>query len=257
MNEADFSYLRVWRDEQELSATLHRVSPIIERLRAAFEAATGWVLDRAEPLKELQTRFELGLSELDSAAPLAIVDMSAGLEPRQPALHRQKCDRLAVAISDLLRELANARRELRDARYQLAASAPVSLRVEQVFGWAESIQKYLATATTEHGFTSAAIYVLDSNAQELLFRFGCGDAAGSATVSRRSIKECPADVEAMSGHAITLTRLVDIRHWQPPMPCRTAVCLPLSSLSNILGSIWFTSDKRRRISNRLLKELEL
>ncbi len=257
MSETNYSQLRVWRDELDTVAVPLANAPLVEQLRMAFEAATGWVLDRAETVAQIRQRRELGLSDLDSTAPLEIVDMSAGLEPRQHAQNRQRCDRLAAVLSELLRELAEVRAEVRKTHMQMAAAGNLSLRREQLIRWGESIQHYVQLATERHGFSGAAIYLLTDDAQSLDRRFACGCAAIPHAERSRRLTDAPADVEAMAGHAITLTRVAEIKRWRAPIACRATVCLPLSSLSNVLGTIWFFSAKRRRLSDSVVNQLEL
>jgi serine phosphatase RsbU (regulator of sigma subunit) len=54
-----------------------------------------------------------------------------------------------------------------------------------------------------------------------------------------------ADLEALLGHAVVLETTQSLRPWNVPEPCEAALCVPVSSPTMPLGTLWFFSQTPR------------
>jgi serine phosphatase RsbU (regulator of sigma subunit) len=265
-------------------------------LRRAFEEATGWAL-RSRPKKPAarwrpgaQPAFNdasrtaalpkprgaaggrCGLSiELPKNAPklesLLGDDANRDKPERPTGIDRGAADALARSIATLLDELLTAQVALRQREAQLAANVPLASRCEPPGDLAARLDAVLRAGAEAVGCQSAALYLLDDDTTELKMRSSWGLPFDRLTAPARPLRGAVADLEALLGHAVVLNdpsprpragEGLGVREaWTPPEDCPTAVCVPVSTPTMLLGTLWVFGDKRRDFSDRETNILEV
>ena len=66
-----------------------------------------------------------------------------------------------------------------------------------------------------------------------------------------------ADLEALLGHAVVIEDTNVLRHWNVPEEFPAAVCIPVSTSTTLLGTLWIFSAKRRDFTSRQTNVLEI
>ncbi len=107
----------------------------------------------------------------------------------------------------------------------------------------------IRTGARAIGCHAAAIYLLDDATTQLETHGAWGLPFSRADRAPRPLKGAVADLEAMLGHAV----IVDSHtaaSWNPPEKFPSAVCVPISSPTTILGTLWFFSKRPRDFTSR-------
>ena len=92
---------------------------------------------------------------------------------------------------------------------------------------------------------AAALYTLDEGTTELQLRAAWGLPAARLMQPARPLEGAIADLEALLGHAVALERASSFGPWRVPEKYPAALCVPVSTTSNPLGTLWFFSDRER------------
>jgi serine phosphatase RsbU (regulator of sigma subunit) len=66
-----------------------------------------------------------------------------------------------------------------------------------------------------------------------------------------------ADLESLLGHAVVLDDPELMRHWHVPEDFPAAVCVPVSTPTTILGTLWIFSNRRRDFNDRETNIIEV
>ena len=202
------------------------------RLCAAFQNATGW---------KLQTQ------DAPSANPLTSACLApSGRESVKPdAVELDRARGLADAISDLLAELQQTRRELMRREAELAAGLPVAPLRREEEHLAHRLQAILQGGAEAIGCQAAGLYLLDDATAELKLRSSWGLPQDRFLDQPRRLAEAFADLEALVGHAVAIENSSLLPHWRLPEPFPAAICVPVSSPTDPLGTLWFFADEAR------------
>jgi hypothetical protein len=233
------------------------VPAICQPLTAAFESATGWVLDFEESRSSFRRRKAERLPESAAAGRLQITDLSAGIPAGKPAASREHCDQLATAISSLYHQLQQYRDELRLAQTQLAVPGRVALTKDRTEKLNRLLTQLLQTACSQFGYESAAVMVLDAGTTMLVQRAGIGPHYHHANGTGRLLDQSQADIEALSGSVVVLNSRSEVASWQAPVTSRAAVCIPIASLDNLHGTLWLAGETKRELSDNDTNLLEI
>ncbi len=151
---------------------------------------------------------------------------------------------------ELVNELFAARRALRDREAELAAAVPVKPHENEEHHLAQRLDATLRAGAQGIGCQAAALYLLDDATSELKLRAAWGLPLDRFTADARQLKEQMADLEALVGHAVALeTRADMVGRWRPPEKAGAALCVPVSSPTMPLGTLWFFSQKERPFSD--------
>jgi len=103
----------------------------------------------------------------------------------------------------------------------------------------------------------AATYLLDADTRYLtLGPFG-GTQAELANVGVRMLQQATADLEALTGHVVTLTTADRVKQCNAPMDATSAVCVPLVAQDTPIGTLWFSFDDPRILDDSELILIEL
>jgi len=73
----------------------------------------------------------------------------------------------------------------------------------------------------------------------------------------RSLRGAIADLEALLGHAVVLDDLLRFPHWNAPEHFASAVCVPVSTPTVPLGTLWVFCDKARDFTKHETGMLEM
>ena len=95
------------------------------------------------------------------------------------------------------------------------------------------------------GCDAAALYLLDEATSKLKLRSCWGLPLDRLTAPPRMLQGAVADLESLLGHAVVLEDTAMMRHWRAPEDFNAAVCVPVSTSTTILGTLWMFSNKKR------------
>lgn len=258
------SYLKLVTDTTH--DALARVSEdlaAIHDLGRAFDQATGWRLEVAAGSAPN------GNSNLMWSAP---VNPGVGNSPGHirlisgssrssdaPRLPLEQAGLLAGAIGKLWSELAATRGALAQREAELAANVPISVREgDDGPSLSERLEAVLRGGAEAVGCHAAALYLLDPGTTELKLRSCWGLPHKRLADAPRPLRGSLGDLEALLGHAVVLTDNQLFDHWKvPERDFSSAVCVPVSSATIPLGTLWFFCHAPRDFSDPQTNILEV
>lgn len=232
-------------------------SPLTSELSRTFAAATGWTLAYQESRQSKARRQQPGLVDSPVSGTLQIDDLSFEWPAGVPTAGRDKCERLVECLDQLLAELQQTRLKLYGAQAELATQIPVAFSPDDSYRIAELLASLLNTSAESMQCERAALYLLDDTTEWLKMRSSIGLDGKHIENDERLLATCVADIEAMAGHAIVVTDPEQGMIWNVPEPCQAAVCVPISSSTTILGTMWVFSDDMRDYSRQEVNILEI
>ena len=283
-------HLRLYTEQppKNVRPQIEAVACLPELLRA-FQAATGWTLRYArlggEPGRggrgpyrsptDIRTGF-LGWSgkggrrkrkrrepaDSGSRRPIASdLDLPSS-NPQSPipgpvAIARDSARRLAGSIADLLGELLQTRRALWQREAELAAGVPLVPHREEEKHLAARLEAVLRAGAEAVGGDAVALYLLDEATTELKLRCSWGLPFDRLTAPARPLQGAVADLEALLGHAVVLDDDDVMRMWNVPEDFPAAVCVPVSTPTTLLGTLWVFCNEKRDFNDRETNILEV
>lgn len=164
---------------------------------------------------------------------------------------------LAAAIGKLWQELLLTRQALWEREAELAVAVPViehRQEAQQLAARLESSLRGGAEAVNGH---AAALYLLDDATSELKLRSSWGLPRRRLTQEARPLHDQLADLEAMLGHAVVLDDPLMFGLWRVPEPCAACVCVPVSTPTIPLGTLWIFSREPREFSAQETNLIEI
>ena len=235
----------------------HRLADIC----VSFERATGWPL-----------YFDALPAGSDDPELLWSAPLSAGgqrLGHLRIELTRSKGPKAAAPIdldsaTDLADELVQLLNEqlhtqhvvwLREA--ELATGVPVVARADEPQHVAERLEAVLKAGAEAVGCQSAGLYLLDAHTTELKLRSAWGLPRRRLCDPPRSLETATADLEALAGHAVVLEKRDMAEFWHVPEPFAAAVCVPVSTPTVPLGTLWLFSQEQRTFHDREMNLIEI
>ena len=102
-----------------------------------------------------------------------------------------------------------------------------------------------------------ALYLLDEATSELKLRSARGLPFDRLVAPPRPLQGAIADLEALLGHAVVLDNDHVMRMWNVPENFATAVCVPVSTPTVLLGTLWVFCNERRDFSDSQTNVLEV
>ncbi|MGC3972426.1 MAG: GAF domain-containing protein [Pirellulales bacterium] len=140
----------------------------------------------------------------------------------------------------------------------MAAGIPVATKVQPQRHLVERLESVLRAAAEALGCKAAAAYLLDDATTELKLRAAWGLPEDRLMEPARPLRGAKADLEALAGHAVALEDATLFPHWNLPEPARpAAVCVPISSPTELLGTLWVFADEKRPFSDHEVNLVEL
>jgi serine phosphatase RsbU (regulator of sigma subunit) len=278
------SSLRIYTErppKSDRSAT--EVVASLPALLRAFRRATGWSLQYvAKPAPSqpgsqqgsipvssgnagCSGHFQLGseASGIELGLGCDLMDqMPSRLETPGNLAHAPRIDRpsaksLASAMAGMLGELLEVRRALKEREADLAAGVPLVPHPDEPQHLADRIEAVLQGGARAIGCQAAALYLLDEATSVLKLRACWGLPWDRLTAPARPLKGAVADLEALLGHAVVLADPELMRHWHVPEDFAAAACVPVSSPSTILGTLWVFSGEKRDFDDQQTNLLEI
>jgi len=164
---------------------------------------------------------------------------------------------LAASLADLLSELVQARHALRQREAELAAGIPVAIHPEEERHLASRLESVLRSAAEAVGGVAAGLYLLDDATTQLKLRSVWGLPFDRFTAPARPLQGAVGDLEALLGHAVVLNDKKVMATWNPPEDYPTAVCVPVSSPTTVLGTLWVFCGETREPSDAETNVLEI
>ncbi|GAB6164343.1 hypothetical protein JCM19992_03430 [Thermostilla marina] len=259
-------YLKVYREDERSGASIDpQTLPGWRNVTRSFLDLTGWLM-----------RFVPGEGEGRGDVPVRAADTGRTLghlrlDPVDPKSHEQddiqRLQALAEAAAEMLGELLVTHEALSEREAELATAIPVTPHPEESRRLAARLEAVLRSGAVAVGCQAAGLYVLDDGTTELKLRAAWGLPRTKLAEPPRVLKGALADLEAMLGHAVVLETAALVEQWRSPEPYASAVCLPVATPTNILGTMWVYSDIERSfdehdtgilevVSGRLAAELE-
>jgi hypothetical protein len=165
--------------------------------------------------------------------------------------------RLASALAAVLAELIQSRHALRDREAELAAGVPVISRADERQHLAARLEAVLRGGAEAVGCHAAALYLLDDATSQLKQRASWGLPPDRLAAPARPLQGAVADLEALLGHAVALEDADALRFWNTPEDFPAAACVPVSTPTTILGTLWVFCNRPRRFSAKQTNMLEV
>ena len=171
---------------------------------------------------------------------------------------------LAEQVGSLVRQLHDSHRALWQRNAELATAIPMIVDThEEAAHLARRFSSLLASAARAAGADTAAMYILDDATRLLQLRAHHGLDDAAFTEPTRELRECPADIEALAGHAIVLEEAADSLCLLPTLvaeadtPPGAAICIPISSATTPLGTLWVFAKDPTNFSDTQVDMVEI
>jgi serine phosphatase RsbU (regulator of sigma subunit) len=164
---------------------------------------------------------------------------------------------MAGSIAEVLNELLQTRQALWKREAELAAGVPVLPQRENEKHLAERLEAILRAGVDTVNGAAIGLYLLDEATTELKLRCSWGLPFERLAAPPRPLQGALADLEAMLGHAVVLNDDLLIRAWNMPENFAAAVCVPVSSPTTLLGTLWIYCNEKRDFTDRELNILEV
>lgn len=208
-------------------------------LCAAVLNLTGWSLSWASPT----TAADSGI-ELAAAVP-------------NPPCAKESVSPLVDSLGGLMQELQRTRKALWEREAELAAGVPVRARPEEAQHLASRLEAILRSGVEAVRAQAAGLYLLDDSTTELKLRAVWGLPKERFLDGPRPLRGAIADLEALLGHAVVLEEPVMVRRWKSPEEFPSAVCVPISSPTMPLGTLWIYGSEPREYTAEQTGILEI
>lgn len=219
-------------------------------LAAAFEVATGWPLvEEASSLAESSSQRRRVKNTTDDASSPPPVDATR--------IERWRAAQLSDAISNLLGQLNTLQTAVWHREAELAIGIPVSPKREEEEHLAARLEVMLRNGADAVGCCASALYMLDDATTELKLRAASGLPKDRLLEPARPLAGAFAELEALIGHAVVLEDARLLPHWKLPESFPAALCLPVSSPTDPLGTIWFFADSVRDFTDQEIHLAEI
>ena len=212
-------------------------------ISTAFESITGWTLAYHETEASHRARQSAHDRSQPISGRLAVDDLSEKTTRRQ---QRGDAEELVEAFNHVVCELDRQREHNWKLNAELATAIPVVHRNDGTL--AKLLNSLLLTAADALNCSQAALYILDDATAYLTQRCAVGFDAVDMLQEPRQLSSAKADLEALIGHAVTVKDAEQLQHWNVPQRCRSAVCIPVSSSTTPLGTLWVFSPETRDFS---------
>lgn len=230
---------------------------------SAFRQTTGWTLRYVSgpaPVEPDELTWSAPVSPGVGATPghlrLDPLDpQPAGSSPE--AVDRDSARAMASALAGMLDELVRTRRALWQREAELAAGVPLIPCADEQKHLAARLEAVLRGGAEAVDCHAAAIYLLDEATTELKMRSSWGLPPDRLTRPARPLKGAVADLEALLGHAVVLDDTRLMRHWKVPEDFPAAVCVPVSTPTTLLGTLWIFSRRKRDFTDRQTNVIEV
>ncbi len=250
------SYLRLHVEDLPSAIARDDTDSPIERLCRVLSLLSDWQIQRG-PGVPGDAIWSRGIGTVpDRRDYLYVAGRKSDIS--SPRMNRQSICQLAGAVADVAEELATCQQWWKQRCGQPLASEPVASDLDFAPGPLErDLPAILQSAAEVASARSVALYVLDDATEYLLLRGIHSDSAPVDLLDKRPLRGANADLEALAGHAVVMKNSDDGRRWQAPMQAPSAVCVPVSSTTTLLGTLWCFADESQDYSDMTVNMLEI
>jgi sigma-B regulation protein RsbU (phosphoserine phosphatase) len=246
------SHLRLYREPAPEAAAVP--DGVLDQLCREFSAATGWPLrwgPGAQPAQSAHVLWSLpletGLDHVPQHLRMETSDACVeGLSPGEPAA----ANRLAMCIAGLWNELTRTRVALWQREAELAAGVPLKPHADEPSALAARLQSIVRGAAVATHCTAGGLYLLDEGTSHLKLRSLWGLPLARLADAPRPLSGAKADLEAMLGHVVAMEDEQAVASWKAPEPAASALCVPVASPTQILGTLWLFASVPRPFDDR-------
>lgn len=219
--------------------------PPFDRLCGAFEEATGWSICWEASPGGVADR---GSGEDSASGALGRFRLTAKVDGGGTPIELYKARRLAASLGEIVGQLQLARDAVWYREAELATGVPVTADDREEQHLAVRLEAVLKGGAQAVGCQAAAVYLLDDATTELKLRASWGLPRQRLFLPPRPLRGAVADLEALIGHAVVLEDTRITPQWRTPEPFASAVCVPVSTPSEPLGTLWVFCDRPRGFS---------
>jgi serine phosphatase RsbU (regulator of sigma subunit) len=259
------SYLKLVTDTTAETPTVASEDlAAIAGVAAAFQQAAGWRLEvdgGPVPSGYPNLMWSAPVNPGVGIAPGHIRLLSTGDQPtgKMTRIPLDQAGLLAAAVGTLWGELVATRHALWQREAELAAGVPLVVRDDDAGpSLGERLEAVLRGGAEAIGCDAAALYLLDPATTELKLRSSWGLPRKRLTEPARQLRGAVADLEALLGHAVVLADDELHDYWKvPEQGFGACVCVPVSSPSMPLGTLWVFSIKPRDFDDSQTNILEV
>ncbi len=226
--------------------------PGLSRLCAAFKRATGYTLRNRLDGAPVEQTPGLPRDRVDGEnriGPLCIEPRREEFDSLVPsAMDFAALEDLASSLGEVLQHLQQTRSALWQREAELAAGVPVTVHRDEEEHLAARLEAVLRAGSQAVGCQAAAAYMLDESSKHLKLRACWGLPQSRFLDPPRPLRGAVADLEALVGHAVVLEDTRLLSDWRVPEEFRSAVCVPISTPTTPLGTLWVFCDRPREFS---------
>lgn len=256
MTKSAPAHLRLFSDATAVREPEADSADRLTSLRSSFARATGWSLEHGRNGRRTTGGHRGGEFDFGSFELRLATEIETHASDKSPIAYDDAAA-LAGGITEILNELMQSRDALRKREAELAAGVPLVSTVEGDRHLAERLEAVLRGTAEAIGCTAAGVYLLDSGTTELKLRTHWGLPDGRFLEPARQLAGSMADLEALAGHAVALEDAGTLSSWNLPEPFPAAVCVPVSSATTPLGTLWVFADSPRPFSDHEVNLVEI
>ncbi|HEX7447367.1 MAG TPA: SpoIIE family protein phosphatase [Pirellulales bacterium] len=239
--------------------------PGMTKLCRAFERATGWPLEcmpgepPARDVKLVWSAPSEASAAVGAQVHVGVTSEPAAAPPTESATQVElpAAIELAATVGELVAELALWRRAVWRCEAELASQVPVSPERDAKQHIAVRLEASLSGAAEAAGCQSAALYLLDESTTHLKARSVWRLPRLRLLAPPRELAGASADLEALLGHAVVLEDTASQGGWNLPEEAASAICVPVSSATIPLGTLWVFCDRPRAFSDAEVNLVEI
>lgn len=263
------SHLKLHRQAETGTSEATGVTTAVEtsrkgQLSRAFMAATGWNLRMEHDQLDESALWSMAMKGSSEGRPLH-VSLSKNLTREGSENHwradspvsLEKAQGLAVVLAEILGENENLRSALRAREAELAAGVPIKVRDDEEQHLSLRLESVLQSGLQALGCKAGGLYLLDESTTQLKLRSAVGLSTDRLLAPARPLRGALADLEALVGHAVVLEDVALMPEWKCPENFAAAICVPVSSPTIPLGTLWFFHDEVRDFSDEQTNLVEI
>ncbi len=252
-------YLRLHMEGQEHAAVPEPQALNIDVLCQKFSEVTGSQLEYGPPAqlpRELDWLMEI--EGFRAGNPLALAIQTSDRQEEQSSENRQNIEHLAGEIGWLIDRLHQTERALWEREGELAVGIPVTAHPDtEGPGIAKRLEAILRGGTLAVDGSAAALYMLDEATTQLKLRSHWGLSEATFLDPPRQLRGARGDLEALAGHAVVIKNKAELNHWGIPEQFSAAVCIPVSTITMPLGTLWVFCEQARDFSDKESNLIEI
>jgi len=256
-------YLRLHVEEFDTVQSSPLDGVPFEPLQTAFTKMTGWALKfcpAGDQENRLPGQWQMPIQNSpESIAGHLSIDVADITDSDEKHFPLSRTQPLAEATGKMLNHLLTLERSLWEREAELAAGIPMRPHKHETTHLAERLEAVLRGAAEAVQCQAAALYLLDDTTSQLKLRAAWRLPAKCYSAPARALRGAVADLEVLAGHAVVLEDTSLFEHWNLPTdyPCQSAICVPVSSPTTPLGTLWIFGNQKRDYSPRETNLVEI